>query len=101
MNPERWGEFFEDDVTHRKSMTRLVSLIALIVLSLGFFWILLMCVGEDGLDLGQKLNAMTTLAITIAGLGGFNYAAGRMSGAYTQVRVEKVRAGMQDEEEGK
>lgn len=92
MNPE-WREFFEDDITQRGSMNRLATFVAVTVLSAGFFCLILMCIGTTGMDLQQKLGALTTIGIILAGLGGFNYAAGRAAGAYTQVRCAQGRTG--------
>lgn len=92
---KRWGEFFEDDTTTRKSMNRLATFIAIAALTAGFFGIMVMSIAATGVDLREYLGALTTIGIIIAGLGGFNYAAGRVSSAYTEVRVAQAEKGLQ------
>lgn len=94
----RLGEFFEDDNTGRKSMNRLATFIAVIVVSFVIFYLLLMLPFKDGADLRECLGSLTTSCIIIAGLGGFNYAAGRAAGAYTEVRVKQAEHGMMPQE---
>lgn len=91
----RWNEFLEDDATGLKSINRLATFIAVVTLTLGFFGLLIMCVAATGSNLREYLGALTTVAIILAGLGGFNYAAGRAAGAYTQVRVAQAERGLQ------
>lgn len=85
-----FGEFFQDDSTGLGSMNRLATFIAIWVLATGFLAILFFCVTATGTDLREYLGALTTLGIIIAGLGGFNYAAARAAGAYTEVRVAQA-----------
>lgn len=91
----RWGEYFEDDSTYRRSMNRLATFIALVALCLALFWTLALCTLAKGADLVAYLGAATTIVITIAGLGGFNYTVGRASSAYTQVKVAQAEKGIQ------
>jgi hypothetical protein len=42
----------------------------------------------------KELDNTSTLGAILAGLGGFNYAAGRASGAYTQVRLKQAENGI-------
>lgn len=76
-------------------MNRLATFIAIVTLMFGFFVILLFGLWATGTDLREYLGALTTLGIIIAGLGGFNYAAGRVTGAYTDVRKAQAEQGLQ------
>jgi hypothetical protein len=80
----RFVEFFEDDETERLSMNRLCTFIAVI----GLFFSLIFTVVTGSPEVGA-------LAGILAGLGGFNYAAGRAGSAYTTVRVKQAEAGIQ------
>lgn len=92
---DRIGEFFEDDSTERKSMNRLATFIAVIAITVTILWLLLCVAVATGADLQQYLGALTTACIILAGLGGFNYAAGRAAGAYTDVRIKQAEQGLQ------
>lgn len=91
----RFGEFFEDDMTLRKSMNRLATFVSVFTIAVTLFFIAFMCVKATGTDLREYLGALTTTAIILAGLGGFNYGVGRAAGAYTQVRVAQAEQGIQ------
>lgn len=90
----RLYEFFEDDATRRGSMNRLAAFLAIAGLTIGFFVLLNLVSDKTGTDLREYLGAITTLAIIISGLGGFNYAFGRAAGAYTEARVAQAKAGV-------
>lgn len=94
MAGNRLDEFFEDD-NRMMSMNRLATFLAIITLMIGFLTILSFCIGKRGADLREYLGALTTIGIIIAGLGGFNYAAGRAAGAYTDVRKAQAEQGLQ------
>ncbi len=81
----RWIEFFEmdDGPPWRLSMNRLCTFLATFALFVTFIPAAFL-----------QYDTATTLATILAGLGGFSYAAGKMTGAYTQVRVEQARQGI-------
>ncbi len=80
----RLVEYFEgDDNPPRLSMNRLCTFIATAALTSTLIPAVFM-----------KLEIAGTLATLLAGLGGFNYVAGRVTGAYTQVRMEQARQGI-------
>lgn len=84
----RLVEFFEENRV--LSMSRLATFIATIALTIGFFGIMIMLGGATGIDLQQYLNALTTMGMIIAGLGGFNYMTARVSGAYADVKIKQA-----------
>lgn len=83
MNCWKWLEFYTDDETDLLSMNRLCTFIATSSIMVAFIN-----------SAFKNYDNTATLAAILAGLGGFSYAAGRMTGAYTQVRLKQAENGI-------
>lgn len=83
MNYWKWLEFYTDDETSLLSMNRLCTFLATSSIMIAFIN-----------SAFKNYDNTATLAAILAGLGGFSYAAGRMTGAYTQVRLKQAENGI-------
>lgn len=83
MNWWRWVQFYEDDANGLLSMNRLCTMMASSALFVAFLY-----------SEYKEMDNTVILGTILAGLGGFNYTAGKVTGAYTQVRMEQAKQGI-------